>query len=83
MQNFALVRVVNCFGDGFEKSARFDRGQGTLTQQFGHVLSFHVFHGKKVLTVMFADLMNGYDVGMLEGGGGLGLALKTFDQFVF
>ena len=38
---------------------------------------FEVFHGDERQAVFFADVVDGADVGMVEGGGRLRLALET------
>ena len=40
-------------------------------------LAVEKFHGDEGLAVLFADVVNGADVGMVERGGGLGFALET------
>ena len=41
----------------------------------GHAIE--VFHGDEGLAVLFADVVDGADVGVIQSGCGLGFALKT------
>jgi len=38
---------------------------------------FRKFHGNERLSILHADVVNGADVGMVQGGSGLRLALKS------
>jgi len=50
--------------------------------------AFEVFHGDERLRRTFADVVNGADVGMIQGRGGFGFAaetaqsLRVFDNIV-
>ena len=39
-------------------------------------LAFEIFHGQKGLALLFADIVDGADVGVVQRGGGSGLAAK-------
>ena len=43
-------------------------------------LTLQQLHDDEPLALVLADLVNGTDVGMIEGGGGPSLALKTFED---
>jgi len=43
-------------------------------------LAVEKFHGDEVAAFEFVDFVDGADVGMVEGGGGLGFALETFER---
>ncbi len=40
-------------------------------------LAIEKFHGDEGFAVLLADIVDGADVGMIEGGGGLGFALEA------
>ena len=42
--------------------------------------TFQVFHGDKGFAVLFANIVNRANVGMIQGGRGLRLALKTTER---
>jgi len=52
-------------------------GHSLASDETAEGLAFHVFHGDKRMAGLFADIVDGADVGMIEGGSGLGFALKT------
>ena len=43
----------------------------------GQAAAFDQFHAEVVLVLMLADLVDGYDIGVIEVSGGLGLGLET------
>src|SRR5579859_4413485 len=43
-------------------------------------LAFEQLHGDEALAIRFADVIEGTDVGMVQGGGGAGLALKALER---
>ena len=45
-------------------------------------LSVEEFHGDEGLAVFFIDFVNGADVGMVQGRGGLRLALKAAERLL-
>ena len=45
-------------------------------------LSVEEFHGDEGLAVLFINFVNGADVGMVQGRGGLRLALKTTERLL-
>ena len=47
--------------------------QGTLFDFLPHGRAFEIGHGQEGLALGFIDLVDGADVGMIEGGGGSGL----------
>ncbi len=51
--------------------------QGALLQPVGERLAFEVLHHQVVDAVLLADVVEGADVGMVEGGGGAGLTLEA------
>ncbi len=79
------VAVDDAFGvGGVEGVGNFDgecRGAVHLHRAAGDPvlegLAFETFHGDEGLAVLFADVVDGADVGMIESGGGLGLAAKA------
>ena len=42
-------------------------------------LAFQQFHGDEVASAVLADLVDGADIGVVQGGGGAGFALKTVE----
>ena len=80
------VAVNDAFGvSGFEGVGDFDDGEveeaveleGTAGDEILTGLAFETFHGDEGLSVFFADIVDGADVGVVEGGGGFGFAAKT------
>ena len=39
--------------------------------------TFEIFHGDEGAALVFASIVNGADIGVIERGGGFGFALKT------
>ena len=81
------VAVDDAFGvRGVERIGNFD---AQVEQRFdferasadGMLQSFSVetFHGEIGVAAVFADVVDGADVGMVQGGGGFGFAAKTFE----
>ena len=48
-------------------------GSGVLPDPLGKALAVDVLHDDEDAAVLFADFVNGADIGMVERGGGLGL----------
>ena len=42
-------------------------------------LAFEIFHGQKREALVFADIVNGANVWVIEGGGGAGFAAETIE----
>jgi hypothetical protein len=55
---------------------RFER-KGLAFDAVLESLAVEEFHGDKLLAVLFADFVNGTNVGMIEGGSGLGFAFEA------
>ena len=51
--------------------------QRPLLQPVGERLAFEVLHHQVVDAVLLADVVDGADVGMVQGGGGAGLTLEA------
>ena len=60
-----------------EQHLHFQRTAGDRVLQ-GHAIQ--KLHGDEGLAILFADVVNGADVGMVERGSGLGLALKALQR---
>ena len=43
-------------------------------------ITVQVFHGDERLAVLFANVVDGADIGVVEGGRGLGLAPETLQS---
>src|SRR5690348_828969 len=82
MQNSALMRVVDGFGDGLDAGRGLSGSERLVANKFAETLAFDEFHGKKGLAVVLTDFVNGDDVGMLQAGGSLGFGAKSFDEWV-
>jgi len=44
-------------------------------------LALELFHHNERMAVMVFDLVDGADIGMVQKGSGLGLALEAFERF--
>src|SRR5580692_9842749 len=71
------VRGIECVGDldgEGKQSVQLDRAS---TDQVLQGLAVEKFHGDEGLAVFLADVVDGANVGMVQGGCGLGFALKA------
>ena len=68
-----VERVGNVDGN-IEQAIEFER---LAADEMLERLAIEKFHGDKGFAVLLADVVNGADVGMIKGGGGLGFALET------
>ncbi len=57
-----------------EKQIQLERASGDA---FAKRLTFEELHGDEGAAFVFADFVDGTDVGMVEGGGGAGFALEA------
>jgi hypothetical protein len=57
-----------------EQRVQFHRASSGVVPQR---LSLKILHRNKRLSILLADVVNGADVGVIEGRGGLGFALKA------
>ena len=55
--------------------------EGMIADLIGERLAHQQFHHDKLLAIMFFDLIDGADVGMVEGGGRAGLAQEARRNF--
>src|SRR5579863_2647014 len=82
------IAVNDAFGVGGVEGVRdFDSQveeqvqlHGTASDEVLQSLAFEALHGDEGASVFFADVVDGADVGMVESGGGLGLATKTAER---
>jgi hypothetical protein len=70
----STIKRISDF-DG-QRQQRFLRHGATVDAMFQRD-AFQKFHGDERMPVLFADVVDGADIGMIQRGGGLGLALKT------
>jgi hypothetical protein len=54
------------------------RSREVLAQAF----AFNVFGGDEVMPILFANLMNGQNVGVIEAGGGISFALEAAEPIL-
>ena len=59
----------------FERARQF---QGMTANQFADIATGNKLHHDKMQAIKFGQIMNCADVGMIQGRGQLGLALKAF-----
>jgi hypothetical protein len=78
MQHALRVRVLHCFGDGFQVRGRFARWQRLIANQLREVASFDQVHGEKWLAGMFADFVDGDDARVLQVRGGFSFRAEAF-----
>ncbi len=79
MQNPALVGVMDGPGDGrHQPRGRAQVARVTLDVR-GQIAAVDELHAEIVLALVFADLVDWHDVGMVEVGGGFGFEAKTLE----
>ena len=71
------VERVGDFDADFEKAFEFERAAGDDVLESGAV---EKFHGDEGAAVVFADVVDRADVGMVQGGGGAGFALEAIER---
>src|SRR5579872_1070112 len=54
--------------------------QGAPQHQVGESAALEILHGQEGATIVLADFEYGANIGMIEGGGGAGFALKTLQS---
>ena len=74
MQGAALMGEVDRLGDDLDVARRDSRRQRPVLHEGSEVAAGHVVHREVMLAVVLADLVDGDDVGVLQVGGGFGLA---------
>ena len=79
MQSATLMGEVDRLGDDLDVARRALRRQRPVLHEGSEVAARHVVHREVMLAAMLADLVDGDDVGVLQVGGGFGLAQKSFD----
>jgi hypothetical protein len=80
--------VNDAFGvGGIERVRNFDgeveqavKLHGTASDEVLQSLAFEALHGDEGLAVFFSDIVDGADVGMVEGRGGFGFAAKAAER---
>ena len=80
MDDVLAVRGVERVGDfdgQAEQDVHFERTSGDAVLEGQAV---EVLHGDEGLSIFFADVVNGADVGMVQGGGGFGFAAETLER---
>jgi hypothetical protein len=91
VQDTPLVGVVDGPGDSGDQGRRRRlplpgvrasgrAGDGQVGHPGGEASALHQPHGKEVPTLMLADLVDGHDVRVVEGRGGLGLLFEPPDR---
>ena len=75
---FGVSRIqrIGDFDAQVNQAVSFER---TAQYRFPQSLAFEVLHHDEARPLMFADFVNGADVGMIQGGRGAGFAAKTFE----
>jgi hypothetical protein len=73
----AAVRLVQRVRDFDSDAQRFLRRERLARQAGGQGLALQVLHHQKGDTILAANVIEHTDVGVLQAGDGLGLALKT------
>ena len=77
MQGATLMGEVDRLGDDLDVARRDLRRQRPVLHEGPEVATGHVVHREVMLAVMLADLVDGDDVGVLQVGGGFGLAQES------
>lgn len=80
MDDASMVGEVDRLAQGHHQTRRLTVRETPFRGQLLQVRAIHVFQGQIWLTLVFADFVDLDDVGMLQGGNGLGLAAKTSDS---
>ena len=83
MQNAVLVGIVDGLGDGLQparRPAEIRNPKSEIRNLLGQARTRHVVHREKELTRVFANLVDGDDVRMLQAGGGFRLGPKPGGQ---
>jgi len=71
------VESVGGVDADFEEAFEFERARGDDVLERGAV---EEFHGDKCTAAIFADVVDGADVGVVQCGGGAGLAFEAFER---
>ena len=80
MDDVFAVRGVESVGD-FDGEAEQDvHFEGTSGDAVLEGQAVEVLHGDEGLSVFFADVVDGADVGMIQSGGGFGFAAETLES---
>ena len=74
------IEGVGNFDAEIEQAFEFEAGS---EDGFPKSFAFEVLHRNEGTALMFADFVNGADVGMIQGRSGTGLAAKTFECLRF
>ena len=78
----ALVGVGHRFGHRHDQLGGFPGRQRPSLDPVGEAAAFDVAHREVVLAVIFADLKDRYDAGVIELGSRLGFALEALDVLI-
>ena len=70
MNNALRMRGSQAFAGLDGDVQRFVQLQGTLLDLLPHGQAFEIGHGQEGLALGFIDLVDGADIGVIEGGGG-------------
>ena len=79
MEDAALVGVMHRPRDQRHEASRFSRSVAQSGEGSGQAAALNELHCEVVLTLMFADLVDRDNVGMVEQGGGLGFSAEAPD----
>ena len=79
MNDALAVRRVEGIGDFDPDGEELIQFHRTAVDQVLERLAAEAFHHDEGMAFMLADLVNGADVGMIQRGGGAGLAAKTLE----
>src|SRR5215471_20292541 len=79
MKHALLVRIMDGLRDVADHFGRAPRFERTKPKSFRQALTLHIIHGKELLAVMLADLVNGDDVRMPQSGYRLRFAAEPLD----
>ena len=71
------MRRLQCVRDLQSPVQQSGQGNGLVADSLAQGLPFEQLHGDEGTPLIFVDLVDGADVGMIEGRGGAGLAFKS------
>ena len=74
------MRRLQCVRDLQSPVQQSGQGNGLVADSLAQGLPFEEFHHEEGLAIVFADVVNGANARMIQGGRGAGFALKTFER---
>ena len=82
MDDAAGMRRIQRIGDLNSQGQQFVQRQRLAVDVLLQRHSVEELHGDEGLAIVFIDFVNGADVGMVQGRGGLRLALKAAERLL-